>query len=78
MFCLVMMSHFSRHLCALTLLYSAAGAIKLNPLMPAANQKDVETSLAKWLTGARDREGLRSQRMQSARSRIAETDYRVC
>jgi hypothetical protein len=39
-----------------------SGAVKKNSLTSMCNKKDVEKEVAKWLAGARDREGNRTQR----------------
>lgn len=39
--------------------------MKRSPASASATQKELETSIAKWLTGARDRDGLRVNRQKS-------------
>jgi len=40
------------------------GAVKRNTAVASASRKDVETAVAKWLTGARDRGGKRMERVK--------------
>lgn len=49
------------------------GAVKRSPSTTSATQKEVETSVAKWLTGARDRDGLRSNRLKGKSTAVPES-----
>jgi len=42
------------------------GAVKRNTAVASTSRKDVETAVAKWLTGARDRGGKRVERAKRA------------
>lgn len=42
-----------------------SGGVKKNPQTSTANKKDVETALAKWFSGARDRDGRRALRVKN-------------
>jgi len=55
---------------------SDIGAVRRNTLLATASRKDVESGVAKWLTGARDRGGkrvVRAKRDQHKRT-AAEAD----
>ena len=45
------------------------GGVKRNPHTSNASKKDVEVALAKWFSGARDRDGRRAQRMKQQHAR---------
>lgn len=52
-----------------------AGATKKNTMTATSSRKDVEKSMSKWLTGARDRAGsrkIRSQRDDEKRKQTIE------
>lgn len=41
-----------------------SGGVKKNPRTSTASKKDVELALAKWFSGARDRDGRRALRVK--------------
>ena len=55
-------------------LFKIAGSIKQNPLTASANQKDVESCVANWLSGARDRGGRKKARLRSTTSANVNND----
>lgn len=48
-----------------------SGAVKQNPGAAAYTLKDIEFSTAKWLTGARDRDGRRKERTPKQQQPVA-------
>ena len=54
------------------------GAIKKNTLLGPVSQKDTETAVAKWLTGARDRGGKRTERAQREHNKRKAAEADLC
>ena len=53
------------------------GSLKKNTHLPVFSNKDVELSVSKWLTGARDRDGKRVERAKAEKRKREEATNEV-